>query len=153
MSTMDERMDAYERTARQMIDEHGWMLQGVFPTQAEPGPDFVYTVGLTKWNWHPEIIVFGLPHRVGGNLLNQLGAQVRDGRRYAAGEVLDDLLVDYPAHLVAVADTAEHFGMARRLYGPDITALQLVWPDQDGRFPWEQGFALADLEPLLGLPT
>ena len=35
--------------------------------------------------------------------------------------------------------------------GPRFPALQVVWPDAEGRFPWERWFshALRDVQPLL----
>ncbi len=37
---------------------------------------------------------------------------------------------------------------------PDRRALQLVWSDDDGRFPWDEGFSapLRHLQPLLDVP-
>ena len=155
MSEQDLRMAQYLTNSLELIEKHGWMLQGVFSTKDDPGPSFVYTVGLTVLG-HPELIIFGLPHNVAGVLLNEMGDQIRKtGRRYVAGELLPDLLDgDYVARLIKVDDTTEHLTLANRIYGHGtvIEALQVVWPDKERRYPWDEGFALPLLQPLLGTP-
>jgi Domain of unknown function (DUF4262) len=142
-------VDAYLETVREGITRHGWMLQAVFPTDAGDGPPFVYTVGLAALG-HPELIVYGLPHDTGGVILNELGRRVRDGRRLAHGERLDDVVEGFQVEVLAVADN-QPLGVARRLYGPGVRALQIVYPDAGNLWPWEEGCdrVVASL-PLLG---
>jgi Domain of unknown function (DUF4262) len=142
-------VDAYLVTVREGIARHGWMLQAVFPVEAGDGPPFVYTAGLAALG-HPELVVYGLPHDTGGVILNELGRRVRAGRRLVHGERLDDVVEGFQVEVLAVADN-QPLGVARRLYGPGVRALQIVYPDAEGRWPWEDdcdGF-VATL-PLLG---
>jgi len=55
-------------------------------------------------------------------------------------EVLDPLGDEFP------------MSMVNRLYG-EVRALQLVWPDKHGRFPWHSDFEkrYVEKQPLLGV--
>ena len=66
------------------ITAYGWFIQAV--EAGAHNPDWAYTVGLSAGFDHPELIVVGLPYPDAGGLLNALGEQVRDGRRFAACE-------------------------------------------------------------------
>lgn len=147
MKTQDE----YLRNMQQKIDEFGWGLQGVFPTvhDPDPGPSFTYTVGLTAYRKHPEFIVFGLG-QAAGHLLNDLGGRVRDGQDFAAGQELTDL-ANMPCRLVHVVDVRPYMTITRRMFH-GVRGLQLVWPDPEGRFPWEDGYSTnPKTQPLLGV--
>lgn len=146
------QLDDYLERVAEIIEKHGWFLQGVFPRAGEWGPVFVYTIGLTEFD-HPEIIVFGLGYEIAPRILNDLGERVRGGEKFETGKPYDDILADYSCVFIEVAnpDTAEEITQARNIYGPDIAALQLVWPDQDGRFPGEEGYSVDPrTQPLLG---
>ena len=126
--------DVYAAFAKTIKDE-GWAIQGV--TGDRLHAPFAYTVGLTDFAV-PELVVTGLRHGLACALLNEVaehslhcepphpGERVRlDG-----GPLVEVVQLEHPdAHLfTAVA-----------LRGPDITALQLVWADDRGRWPWERG--------------
>lgn len=119
------------------------------------GPGFSFTVGL----WHsfeqPEVVVFGLGEDIAHELLNAIADEAADGTRFLAGSRHDDVLVGYPVRFVAVPEGRydEFLGAAVWAYEhADFPAVQLVWPDKQGRWPWEpgvrEGFAAA--QPVLG---
>lgn len=63
-----------------LIERFGWAIRHVGAGD-EPGEAaFSYTVGLTRFN-HPEVVTQGLPFDVAQAFLNDIGAQVRAGRR------------------------------------------------------------------------
>lgn len=124
---------------------------------AEAGgrPGFSFTVGL----WHnfeqPEVLVFGLPDEVAHELLNAVADAADDGRKFLDQQRHEELLVGYPVRFVAVPAHAYagHLGLARWAYeGDDFPCVQLVWPDKQGRWPWDagarDGFRAA--QPVLG---
>ena len=117
------------------IEDNGWTIVGV--TGDRLYAPLAYTVGLTDFGL-PELVVTGLRHDHACTLLDAVaehslhceplvsGARVRmDG-----GPMVELVELEHPdAHLfTAVA-----------LRGPNITALQLVWADDRGRWPWERG--------------
>jgi hypothetical protein len=145
------------RSCVELIDKCGWMIQGVFGTEQDPGPSYAYTVGLTAHGF-PELAVAGLPPQVMQTLLNDVAKRVFDlNRRYTHGEVLDDVLgggykvmvVDGPASRDTIWP-----GTANALFGEEgVTLQQLVWPDDQHRYPWDENYSLpVDAQPVIGRP-
>lgn len=138
----DTRLDAYDRSCMAMIAEHGWMVQGVFPTANDPGVGFCYTVGLTVAAL-PELVISGLPHETAATLLNLAGERSL-GAEFKAGDVLDGI-AGVPLRVVAAPSAAVN--MARHLYGfGRVVALQLVWPDTAGAYPGDAGWSLGEAQ-------
>ena len=54
-----------------------------------PGPDFAYSIGRVRTLGHPEILLAGLPLDTAHRLINDVGASVKAGHRYRAGETSD----------------------------------------------------------------
>lgn len=157
MSTIEERRAAYRQTCLDIINRHGWMVEGVFGTDSLPGPSYAYTVGLSAHGF-PELCMAGLPHETLQMLLNDVAKRVYDtNRRYIHGEVLDDVLgggykvtvVDGPASLDTIWP-----GSAYGLYGQEaVTLQQVVWPDNEHRYPWDEGYSLTrENQPVIGRP-
>jgi hypothetical protein len=102
----------------------------------------------------PELAIYGLPTRVAHSLLNELARRmVAAGTGLATGEVIEGVLEgDVPLIAVAMSD-ARDLNLVRELYGAVASAVQVVWPDADGLWPWEPGSAvLADEQPMRGRP-
>jgi hypothetical protein len=75
-------------------------------------------------------------------LLNEIGAMVRSGARFEAGVSSDDVLEGYSVAFRAIAPEAfdTYLGAGARFYaGEPFPALHCIWPDRDGRFPWDGG--------------
>lgn len=124
---------------RRRIEEFGWAVQTVGACCSVPGckggdagePEFGYTVGLTRYDGHPELIITGLAQMETGHPLNLLVA------------------VDPRASIEYLRHANELYRCPGR---PPLPALQVVWPDCWGRYPWDAGCHVADLQPLLGVP-
>lgn len=152
---------------RRRIDEYGWSVQTVGSHCSVPGcsggrsegPEFAYTVGLTRYEGHPELIILGVPQLEAGHPLNLMGERVRSGERFTAGDTVHGIAADRPVRLIEVHARAsvEYLVHANDLYRcpgrPPIPALQVVWPDCGRRYPWEAGCHVADLQPMLGTTT
>lgn len=144
---------AYLSHITELIEEHGWAVQGVGGDECQPG--FAYTVGLSLYG-SPELILFGAPFGAATRVLDDLGARIRDGARYVHGQVLDDVIAPAPVILLDVADTTEHLLIAQKVAGAippgrqGVRAWQVVYPDNELRWPWQTGSQVADL-PVLGL--
>lgn len=141
---MTTNLDAYDQHCVELIAEHGWMVQGVFPTEHDREAPFAYTVGLTVAGL-PELVISGLPADIAQQLLNAaakqtLGSELRPGQTLAGIASVDFRIVDAPAAEV---------NMARHLY-PDKTvrALQLVWPDEGGAYPGDSAWSLDGAQPV-----
>lgn len=128
------------------IATYGWFIQGVEKDRWRPG--FAYTVGLTPLG-HPELLVTGMKPRAAAGLLNGIAHHqvCHDGSALVPGDrqpLRDGMAIE----IVDVAEPTVHLVMARELYGTDIRAVQLVYADDRGRWPWEVGFR--GNQPVLG---
>jgi len=113
-----------------------------------------YTAGLTRYHGHPELIVSGADFATAHHVLDTLAGAVRDGRPIGAGQVLGPEEVGRECMLVRVDDPSR-LVLAQALYetglGP-VPALQVVWSDEAGRWPWELCEHHRDGQELLGQP-
>lgn len=118
------------------IDETGWAVVAVEGDRGQHVSS--YTVGLTRLHGHPELIVSGGGFEQAHHVLDELAEAVHAGRRLAPGQVLSRGEVGRECVLVAVADPSR-LVLAQAVYGRfmPVMALQVVWADQDGRWPWE----------------
>lgn len=132
-----------------LIDEYGWAVRHV-RAGPEPGQAaFSYTVGLTAFS-HPEVVITGMPSDHAQTFLNDIGADVRNGTRFEAGTVTEDLTEPgAPVVFLAVVDD-EELTADEQVYGR-VDAVQMVWPDSAGRLPWADGYNNPPgAQPLLG---
>ncbi|XVV10915.1 DUF4262 domain-containing protein [Actinoplanes sp. CA-131856] len=142
---------------REIIDRAGWSVVHVFPSPDDPSAcaPFTYTVGLTT-HGHPELLLSGLRPDIAQSLLNDLARRVYDrSERFAHGQHLTDVLVGYDAVIVDGPPNDDlHPGVAFALYGDGkVRVQQLVWPDEHGRFPWQDGYGYPPhAQPLIGHP-
>lgn len=134
-----DRLAAYLDRARTIIAEHGWMIQGVFPTATSPGTPFAYTIGLTA-SGVSELVISGLDANTAGSILNAAA------RRHLAEELRPGMVVEGLASVpfVVVAAPFAEVGMARNMYGDRVGAVQLVWPDEGGAYPGDERWSLGD---------
>ncbi|MQA11483.1 MAG: DUF4262 domain-containing protein [Pseudonocardiaceae bacterium] len=144
--------DQYNAWERDVIRTYGWAIQYVLGD--EDGPPFAYTVGLSGFD-HPELIAFGLGQQNSAALLNDLGERVRAGETLRHGQLVSFAGWAHHAVLVTVPDSSEHLLGANAAYrstgGPAIPALQAVYNDVGGRFPWHDGYTIpSEIQPVLG---
>ncbi len=135
-------MNASEAKLVRDIKAFGWHV--VLVAASNRSPNVAYTVGLFHNYGHPEVVVLGLPDTKAHEVLNIIGAAVKDGGRFCAGDRTDAVLTNYSAEFVEFPHSSHiaYLGYARRFYGGDeFAALQFVWPDAAGKFPWEAGVA------------
>ncbi|GIJ08407.1 DUF4262 domain-containing protein [Micromonospora andamanensis] len=128
----------------EIIDRVGWAVTAVHPhaDDTDHHAPFAYTVGLTAHN-HPELLVAGLDPAISQHLLNDLAARVYDrAERFTHGQRIGDLIAGYDAVVIDGTPTAQlHPGAAIARYGQQVRVQQVVWPDPEGRFPWDAGYA------------
>jgi len=83
--------------------------------------------------------VTGLPHERVVDLLSGSAEHLPHAEAPQPGEVIP--LIDGPViEIVPVAEPTAHFPVAVELFGPKIQALQLVYADDRGHWPWDVGF-------------
>jgi hypothetical protein len=140
----------YREHLRRLLDQNRWLVQGV---QRDRGrPPYAYTVGLPRHR-RPELVVTGLSHQQAAKLLNTAAERVITAEMPLPGEMLP--LRDWPQlEMVRVAEPAVHLRMAAAVNGPGFSALQLVYTDDQGRWPWDKSFRDGrGTQPVLGART
>ena len=134
---------------RLMIDDHGWAVRNV--VSADPALCLSYTVGLTAIG-HPEVVMTGLPSKIGHAFLNIAGGIViREGGTLAAGSWSTEFADGPPLPIIAVEDTSA-LTAVQEIYGR-VSAVQVIWTDSRGQFPWDEDYANPPgSQPVLGSP-
>lgn len=146
-------LDQVLRVYRKLIQHQGWAVVHVPATVDEGG--FSYTVGLTRLHGHPEILVSGQPPEAATLLLNVVASATRAGLWLEAGLMFP---ADDGAHVqFAQVHDPGRLRHAQQVYaGPlgPVPALQAIWTDYEGHWPWQPGWpgTPAD-QPLFGDPV
>jgi hypothetical protein len=130
-SPPSDLLDAHRRA----IGDHGWSIEHVEPSQGLAAVS--YTIGLTRFHGHPEMLVTGLDPVDATAMLEGFGELVRAGARFATG----DLVAADEGHRIQLVQVLDPRVLvcAQAIYadpGPAVPALQAVWSDHRGHWPW-----------------
>lgn len=131
--------DGYEDIVLENIEEFGWHV--VLVPDDEEGPGFAYSIGQ-----EPEVVVFGLEPDILHAIVNAAG----EAEAIPVDVPLTGYLEGCPVVFKRVSKERykDVFGYALWYHeGDGFDALQCVWPDKAGKFPWDPGFR-KDLLPL-----
>jgi hypothetical protein len=152
------RFEKLRQDEESHIREYGWSAMGVFPTEENDLPyEFLYTIGLPL-KYLPELIVFGLPGHQAHSLMSAIVAKVtelddkpRDGhvidgianvpfvlRDVPSGEAIEEFLIQ-SREFYRWADRNGIEDMIPPGGTESFPVMQVVWPDDEGRFPWDEG--------------
>jgi hypothetical protein len=133
------------------VRERGCHILGV-----DARPPFSFSIGLALNYGQAEIVIFGMSPSKAATIINIVRDDAAKGKTYADGEVSSDILVGLNVCFIEVPLELydKYLGTAIWFYRKSprpFPCLQLVWPDRDGRFPWETGFdpALKKDQPVL----
>jgi hypothetical protein len=126
----------YLEHLRELLGQHCWIVQGV--QRERRRPPYAYTVGLAGHD-RPELVVTGMPYDRAVDLLNSVAEHVMHAGAPQPGQVLP-LRDGQVIEVVRVTEPAVHLAVAAALSQPQFTALQLVYADDRGHWPWDAGF-------------
>jgi len=135
-----------EEIAKVMLSEHlrkyGCSVIHVF----DADPKFSYTLGVEAISGRAEVIVPFLSSSIALPLLNQYNEMVKSGKVFELDRVYSDfqnaISVDVVFKKVLKSKYGHYFGKAVEFYGDDnFEAWQMVLPDKNGLFPWDDGCA------------
>ncbi|GAA1951541.1 DUF4262 domain-containing protein [Amycolatopsis minnesotensis] len=121
---------------RETIISCGWAVQSIARDRLYP--PWAYTVGLTS-RGRPELVATGLPPDRAGALLNSVAEHVLHDDAPAPGAQIP-LRGGPLIEIVEVAEPSAHLFTAIELYGDGVRAVQLVYADDRGHWPWDRGF-------------
>lgn len=147
------------------IEQRGWAWQHVHPDDGSEGggpfPHYCYTIGLSK-KGVPDLIIIGLAPEtavaVGNRLIMKALANVA-GTQAPPFEMNTDLLEVFNGTRAMLVDVPYEHAANRAFFALDyaeavskpLKAIQLLWPDRQGRFPFEDGAtpSFAAAQPVL----
>jgi hypothetical protein len=126
------------RDSLETIIEYGHQVVAVFDDGRQPDGfvPFAYTVGRTA-KGRPELLIAGpLPMQHMGVILNDL-ATYDDENPLTTGIDLppSTILSGMPVRIIAADPVAAEMNQALNLFGDEVTALQVLWPDKRGLLP------------------
>ena len=140
---MPVAVDEHDRKLLSDVMSYGWHVPYIL--EDESGPGYAFSVGLYLKFGHPEILVMGLPQPVAHKFINLVAGHVASGRVFRPRESTEDLAQGFACSFIPILvdHYQEYLGydlwFYRSLKQP-FPALQLVWPDKQGRLPWESGY-------------
>jgi Domain of unknown function (DUF4262) len=144
--TTEEYLDELREMMR---DHHGWAVQFV---EHDKRP-FAYTVGLHDRGL-PELLITGLNAQIATRVPNSIAHMIVDDGTLLAPAMHIDYQDRFLIEVVEVEHPDVHLKFAVKICGPDVRALQLVWADDRGRWPWEAGWGHGRRrQPVLGVRT
>ena len=121
---------------RSIVAEVGWAVQIVEGDRIRS--PYGYTVGLAALG-RPELVVTGMAAYRAAKLLNDVAAHVLHSTVPRPGEQVP--LIGGPLiEFAEVERPAVHLPVACEFYGPGIRALQVVYADDRGHWPWDMGY-------------
>lgn len=137
MNTVDKKM-------LRDIERYGWHVLKV--TEDSEGPAFAFTIGLYHSFKHPEVLMIGLDLDFMHSILNNIGDDVRKRLRYEEGQTYPEIVENYDCSFQKIERQfyTDYLGTAMYFYNPEsFPALQCVYPDKEGRYPWHKGCSKA----------
>jgi hypothetical protein len=140
LSTPFSELKPHEQEVVANIREHGffaWSV-GVGPRELK----FAYTVGLWLNLGHPEVIVLGVAPEVAHTVFWNVWDLAKAQGSLPVGQPVEGI-GPTPVYLMPVGHLARTDLMLsdRWFYRrDDFPAVQVVWPDDNDLFPWEDGF-------------
>lgn len=136
-------MEAFQAKVERDMRDYGISVIGV--ARSSDSPTFTYSVGFFQID-SPEVIIFGLDPRIATTLLNDLYSKVVEGKIKPRDWLVDTTLANLPVTFRrADPDVIDEwmtaaFAWSRKKTRRDPECLVMVWPDREGKFPWDPGF-------------
>jgi hypothetical protein len=145
-------MDAGDKKVLSDVKEYEWHVLRV--KEDDVGPGFAFTIGLYQTFKHPEILMIGLDIDFMSGILNNIGDDIKNGIRYEAGKEYPEIVENYKCSFQKISRKfyVDYLGTAMWFYkGKSFPALQCVYPDMSGCYPWDENVnpALLEMQPVL----
>jgi hypothetical protein len=125
------------------IEEFGVSILSVAPRMGDKGPMWTYSIGFWQEYDHPEVILIGLNRSTAAGVINEMNRLIRDGVQSFRDETssVDLLSGDYTCYFKTVEPgNYGDFVLGNNwFYGDEsFPVVQLIWPDMDRTFPWNE---------------
>jgi hypothetical protein len=145
--------DEPERIVLSNINEYGWHAVNVI--EDDNHPPWSFTIGLFETWDHPELIIIGRSRATSYEMLKTLSNDIELNSPPDLTDPDGHLLLGMKCLFVEVLPRyySDYVGFARWFYRKRHFPLyQIVWPNTDGLYPWDQNASKAfkEWQPLLG---
>lgn len=133
--------DEHERKVLHDVQTHYVHIIWVPAGEGPDGPAFAYTVGLWHQDRHPELVMSGQKPELMHRSLNAAVEWVRAGHCLLPGMAIEGVIGGFPVAVEAMTPEAtnETATYSRWFHRREVEAVQLVWTDLDGLWPWQPG--------------
>jgi hypothetical protein len=143
----------YERKLLANIEKYGWQSNGVLGEKGKPG--FSYTIGLFHSFHFPELIIFGLAPKVAHGILDLAAKAAASHNPIPLDQPSDRLINGFVCEFRKVPHSEYgNYVLSANWYYDDeeFPLYQLVWPSEEGLFPWhaDATSAFRAEQPILG---
>ena len=150
---LQSKGDKVHKALLDNIDKYGLTVRYVFDNKEDF--HFSYSIGLYKTYQHPEIIMIGLKQELAHVVINNLAADIKNGKRHDANSWSPDVLDGFECYFIEVdkSNYDAYVGGDLWLYGGDnFPLLQCIYPTVNGVYPWEEAWPenIKNLQPILG---
>jgi hypothetical protein len=133
--------DEHERKVLHDVREHYVHIVLVTAGEQPDEPAFAYTVGLWHQARHPELVMSGQKSELMHRSLNAAVAWVRAGQRLSPGMAVEGVIGGFPVAVEEMTPEAidRTVTFSAWFHRRTIDAVQLVWTDLNGIWPWQPG--------------
>lgn len=142
---MQHTLEALAERTRKRIEEQGHEVVCVFPTdESLADGSFTsplwYSFGRTE-KGQSEILVTGhLDPEVGAYMVNTAADKDERGELHLGEHEADTFLAEVPVRIIEADPVAAGLNRANSAYGDKVTAFQILYPDDKGRWPDDPEF-------------
>jgi len=145
-------LSAGDKRMLNSIETYGWHVIKVM--EDEIGPGFGYSIGLFKTFGHPEVIIIGLKLDLIHAIINDIGEDIKNGKKYESGAFYSDIIEGFDCYFVSVDNRYYHdyVGRAQWFYeNDDFPLIQCIYPTKKNIYPWQSEWPeeIASLQPIL----
>lgn len=140
---MDYKCDHKGFNRKEIVDNIEKYGCHVIMVSGDHLPGSVYSIGLYEKFGHPEIICFGMDLNMMASLTNEVCEWIKESNTIEPYIPYDDYLENADVKFIPVDkvfyDDYLNFGI-NYYEGTNFPVLQMVWPDKENKFPWDEGF-------------
>jgi hypothetical protein len=134
------KVDDFLMSTVRNVESHGRSVVGV--AEGEDEPAWAYSIGLWHSSRLPEIAMFGLEVDDMWQWLNEVADHAKRGLTLSEGGRIAGVLDGHDLHIRPVHHSwrAGLFGGVSAFYQHATPPMiELIWPDRNGKLPWEEG--------------
>jgi len=134
--------DAHDTRVLSNIKNFGYHIVGIRSEDGEP--EYCFTIGLEYSYKHPEILLVGLPISTANTIITKMGSEIKNDQKFTdENNYIKIASQKFMVKEVHPSNYDDYLGyylwFYRSLKTPPLV-MQLFWPDESDKFPWDDGY-------------